>query len=329
MKHIVIFQGKKYISSKRASKISRYSSDYIGQLCRAQKLDSRMLGHTWFVAEDSLIAYKEKVSDEALRTMGEVEQVSSLSNANTDRLSTRQASTISGYSSDYIGQLCRSGKLDCRMVGNTWYITPESLKSHQIKILSEKVQSLNEHKAEKKVVQAPKPTSNTNFSKQNNRRSVQSSLLAKMIGLGVAAAFFLAVVSGSVALIDPSQNVSGNDSSASALDAVKKVFSYMGGAYEMIASIFNQNNSTESVHMVSIDEQLSRGLGVAITPSTGSAQKDDLVKQQIQNSFSDQVSVHPDQSGGAGVITPVFKESTGKNFVYVLVPVSNTTKSPP
>jgi len=51
--------GKKYISSKRASKISGYTKDYIGQLSRANKLDARLVGRTWYVAEDSLLAHKD------------------------------------------------------------------------------------------------------------------------------------------------------------------------------------------------------------------------------------------------------------------------------
>ncbi len=52
------FDGKKYISSSRAAKISGYVNDYIGQLCRDGKLDCRMIGRSWYVSFDSLIAHK-------------------------------------------------------------------------------------------------------------------------------------------------------------------------------------------------------------------------------------------------------------------------------
>ena len=35
------------------------------------------------------------------------------------------------YTSDYIGQLCRSGKVVCHMVGRTWYVTESSLLDHK------------------------------------------------------------------------------------------------------------------------------------------------------------------------------------------------------
>lgn len=36
-----------------------------------------------------------------------------------------------GYTNDYIGQLCRGGKVDAELVGRTWYVDPESVKAHK------------------------------------------------------------------------------------------------------------------------------------------------------------------------------------------------------
>jgi hypothetical protein len=43
----------------------------------------------------------------------------------------RRAAEISGYSLDYIGELCRSKKLECLMVGRSWYVTQKSLSAHK------------------------------------------------------------------------------------------------------------------------------------------------------------------------------------------------------
>ncbi|KKQ82894.1 MAG: hypothetical protein UT07_C0015G0001, partial [Parcubacteria group bacterium GW2011_GWB1_38_8] len=40
---------KEYISASRASKEVGYSSDYIGQLCRAKKIPGKLIGRTWYV----------------------------------------------------------------------------------------------------------------------------------------------------------------------------------------------------------------------------------------------------------------------------------------
>lgn len=43
----------------------------------------------------------------------------------------QEAAKEYGYTSDYIGQLCRSGKIDAQLVGRTWYVTLESLYKHK------------------------------------------------------------------------------------------------------------------------------------------------------------------------------------------------------
>lgn len=58
MNNDLYFDGKKYISSSRAAKISGYVNDYIGQLCRDGKLECRMVGRSWYVSLESLVAHK-------------------------------------------------------------------------------------------------------------------------------------------------------------------------------------------------------------------------------------------------------------------------------
>ncbi|MDO8593886.1 MAG: hypothetical protein Q7R93_00005, partial [bacterium] len=71
------FDGKSFIPTKTAVQISKYSADYIGQLCRGGKLECKMIGRLWYVAEDSLrnhLELIEKVS--ALRTGSAASEVS-------------------------------------------------------------------------------------------------------------------------------------------------------------------------------------------------------------------------------------------------------------
>jgi hypothetical protein len=63
MNHTFNIGDKKYISAKRVHELYGYTSDYVGQLCRAGKLDSKMLGRSWFVNEDSIINYKLAIAD--------------------------------------------------------------------------------------------------------------------------------------------------------------------------------------------------------------------------------------------------------------------------
>lgn len=45
----------KYISSKRASRVSGYAQDYVGQLVRMGKLSATKVGKSWFVEEAGLM----------------------------------------------------------------------------------------------------------------------------------------------------------------------------------------------------------------------------------------------------------------------------------
>lgn len=53
----------------------------------------------------------------------------------------------------------------------------------------------------------------------------------------------------------------------------------------------------------------------------GSTQSLETIKKQIQDSFSDEVSVEPDVTGTAGIIRPVFKKKVGEDYLYIMVPV--------
>ena len=46
-------------------------------------------------------------------------------------ISARRASKLMNYAQDYVGQLCRGGKVDARMIGRSWFVTEESLKAHR------------------------------------------------------------------------------------------------------------------------------------------------------------------------------------------------------
>lgn len=53
----LIFDGEKYVSSKRAAEITGYAKDYVGQLCRMNKVIARLVGRTWYIQERSLLEH--------------------------------------------------------------------------------------------------------------------------------------------------------------------------------------------------------------------------------------------------------------------------------
>lgn len=135
-----VFDGKTYISSKRASQLSGYSQDYIGQLSRSGALDSRRVGGLWFVTLDSVQAHEKKSNEERSENARSIMTRADRQDPHQDTvvgldgkeyISAIRASNLSGYSQDYVGQLARSGKVASRQVGNRWYVERESLLAHK------------------------------------------------------------------------------------------------------------------------------------------------------------------------------------------------------
>lgn len=56
----VSFDGKDYISASRASEITGYHQDYVGQLARSGKVLSRQIGKRWYVERSGILAHKEQ-----------------------------------------------------------------------------------------------------------------------------------------------------------------------------------------------------------------------------------------------------------------------------
>ena len=46
-------------------------------------------------------------------------------------ISSKHASEITGYAKDYIGQLCREGRVEARLVGRSWYVREAAIRDHR------------------------------------------------------------------------------------------------------------------------------------------------------------------------------------------------------
>lgn len=58
MEHLDIGE-KKYMKVSSAARETGYTTDYIGQLSRAKKIDAKLVGRTWYVAYDELLAHRQ------------------------------------------------------------------------------------------------------------------------------------------------------------------------------------------------------------------------------------------------------------------------------
>ncbi len=48
-------------------------------------------------------------------------------------ISSKRAAQVTGYAKDYIGQLCREGRVEAKLVGRSWYIYEPSIRRHRFK----------------------------------------------------------------------------------------------------------------------------------------------------------------------------------------------------
>lgn len=312
MKDTLILQNRILISAKRAVSISGYSPDYIGQLCRENKLDCKMVGRSWFVTEDSLLKHRQLSSQESPVEKVKVPQIIEMKSDSVivDRknfISTKKASEISGYTCDYVGQLCRSGKLESTRVGNAWFVSEKSILNHCITIAQES--SVIEKKPivvpiiENKIALVPEIKKNdielvrnktidrvTDVSKVEEYHKTKTSSFSKNLILS----FGISLVA--ILIIFITMNSS-------------KFFSQQSQSASVISSLINSPPSLNAL---------------AVAPSSGSVSQDEVIKKKIQDSFSDEVIVKPDNVGNSGIVTPVFKKTNSQDFVYVMVPINKT-----
>jgi hypothetical protein len=126
---------EQYISSKRASELSGYEQDYIGQLCRGGNIKARRVGGLWYVSSDSLMKYKKRAEEykaEPPVVQGLVAKPDTLiSFEGIGYISTSRAAKLTGYSPDYVGQMARAQIIPSRQVGNRWYVEQEGLLKHK------------------------------------------------------------------------------------------------------------------------------------------------------------------------------------------------------
>lgn len=80
-------------------------------------------------------------------------------------VASREAARYAGYATDYVGQLCRQGSLECTRVGRSWYINKNSLEHYlkqqesESKVRAEQLRSEAQRaRAEHNVVESSLPT---------------------------------------------------------------------------------------------------------------------------------------------------------------------------
>lgn len=407
MKDIFIIEGKKYISSRRASEMSEYSSDYIGQLCRANKLDCKMVGRTWFVTEESIHLHKALISREEVGR----NRINNLKGKSGNYISIKKVQTQSSASNSVsIKTINESPKVESPKVTNEspllpvtksstdsivktspivspivspiippikWNIVtetkgivspyiysndnrpllPELKKKETVGKVSSVVEIKKEKVSEIKSSVVAKPVINSVTSKTSATltpattstpaKSISESLIVKnsvsylkltrqiILQRVIAPALVLLVMfgvgTGTYIVADKIEDNISPELANSASVVTANIYDTVGSAFLSVKNGYNNVVAFfTSPAKLAMDVPREFGEvtvskvtpnGIVLTSSVGSEQGDEDLKNKIKGSFSDDVEISPDNSGTAGVITPVFKDTKGKDFVYVMVPV--------
>ena len=196
-------------------------------------------------------------------------------------ISAKRVHEIFGYTSDYVGQLCRAGKLEARMVGRSWFVTEKSVADH-------KIQSL-------KVL--------------NPRIASEEVRIFTLQGIKMA---ILSLVFGGALLAGVYASISSQVLMTASL----------GSTSQAVVAAFKNLFITKTYETVIIPSENVQGM--VVVPSTGSVSANAALEKKIRNSFSDEVVVSANENNQSGVITPVFKEAKGEEFMYVMVPVDES-----
>ncbi len=266
-------------------------------------------------------------------------------------ISAKRAAVIFGYSSDYVGQLCREGKIECTMVGRSWFVSEESVLKHKVASSDARVASEDSVK----IVSVPVPV-------QQSTPAISSSTTESFLGSSKSIKDFISdeQTQFSKPISYQSPNVTKDIITEKSDDAVVVPKVSVPSPIQLDTTsdvehkitkspiVSKKKNNKFDLSLVIILLLLSAVLfsknfisyfpysskdivatvlnGVVVAPSSTSSLEDESIKNDLRNPFSDEVTIKPDSSGTSGVIVPVFKESKGDDFLYVMVPVKDSKK---
>lgn len=329
----LLFEGKKYISASRASKITGYNSDYIGQLCRRGELDCRRIGRVWFVGEKSLSLHKTLAAQKPRGRIPKSSVVESqqASSALTPLVSEsgdvlEQSDELSSPQSEGIATSYRPGEFSGHHAVEIWNEKPSLPRSIPvvfiILIISIFATPLVFDTASvSKIASEVKKVGSEQGLYITEKISESVSIVGDSLGQVDSSLALASDAIHNFRLMTGELTLRTYHVISLAIDRVigmpKSLGKFVTNFRLSHLSYFDGKNKQD---LVESDSDSVRA-GVTVLPSTGDALKDEIVKEYVKNSFSDETRVVPDDSGTSGIIKPVFRKSNEQDYLYVIVPV--------
>ncbi len=351
MKDTLVLEGKIYISAKRAASVADYTCDYVGQLCRAEKLDCKMIGRAWFVTESSILSHKAHSEGKILASEIPVEKKEIISvpapvvvpndevkyNLGIPRYAEKpfiseNLLVVSPIATPKVAdeKINTAGSVDAP---RSSYVDSQNDIAHEMdaRELGSDVNLLPSFLPELKKYSGSVIESNLSGSVRSQNNSAKNNSLPKRDALvGRARTYRKTPIAIMFALACLVVIVARTYSSVTSFGevALNNFSTLLPGVPTHTDSDSSANHPVLDLSTNNVDSQGASGLnGIAVAPrsdtSVGRSDSDAEIKKKIRDSFSDEVEIIPDADGSAGVIKPVFKKTTDAGFVYVLVPVKD------
>lgn len=287
------FNNKKFLSSKSAGELAGYTNDYVARLCRQEKVRGRMVGRTWYVEEESFLHFingnsqqKEKrniqLSEERKQEYNEAPSQQKESKIVGALLSFKEV-----YSFKKIGALAVA----------VFLIFVAGHSAYDIKNGNENV-------------------------------FVETAISVSDFAESTGELFAEEGIKGTSAALAQQTRSAMNNSIASVRESINSFFGFVWKLATNPFRRFVAVNDDVSLDDGGLDfdsgtEPLASGRerdGVVVVPSA-SLDENEAQKKEIQDAFSDEINIIPDDDGQSGIIKPVFKEPGDQEYLYVLVPV--------
>ena len=347
----LVFNGKKYISSRRASEISGYHIDYLGQLSRSGKIESEMVGRNRYVCEESLFTYlhslNAKMGPETVVVSGvkkESLDVPKNKPESDTSITPRSASitpTFSNISQTFGNTVTLQSRFPNGLFERTLLVVVTALIAttfampqtrSAIVALVESVggsgisERADQILGRSSLTASPYTTSfdhNTLARLDNQYFAIVHSIQDFFLTLAInVREFVLGVGDRGWEAINRLRNKD--------TQTVPTVFSPVTSTTENVPSGISDTSmlSEDEIRKIfneELDKRFAEGEapkeGMVVVPSSGSVSGDAAIKERIRNSFSDEVKVELDASKTAGVVRPQFKSPTDDSYIFLLVPV--------
>ena len=227
-----------------------------------------------------------------------------------------QAGNHFGYTKDYLSMLIKAGKIEGHKVGRKWYVNftsaeiffktaHEQRTAYRKHISTERKKELHHHTQER-IAHRP-------------HNALLETLVILILGLSIGVTGYLGTVSQSASVSQGDFSFLKN-LAVSLYTLVSPVDTLSITDEEISSSVGSKSNLAENIPAVNTQNQDSTTVGALIVAPAKTFTETNVAS--VAESFSDEVEVtHDPKNPKTGIVTPIFKNTKGEPYRFLLVPV--------